>query len=117
MNCLRLLCKICGSHGILPKSLGVQAVYDPTKDSLYYGGFGSVWKGVSDGQEVAVKVIRLYQSKDQEKVRRVGGRQPSLSVARVGKLTVILTDVLQGGCDVECTSPSKCAAAARSDYY
>jgi len=117
MNCLRLLCKICGSRAILPKLLAIQVAYDQTKQSLYCGGFGGVWKGVSDGQEVAVKVIRLSQTDDQEKIRRVGGRQPSLPFARVDKLTVIFTDVLHGGCDVECTSPSKCAAAARSDYY
>ena len=78
MSCLRLLCKICGFRALLPKPLAVEVFYDRTQDPVYHGGFGDVWKGISGGLEVAVKVIRSYQSSDQGEVRKVGGWWPSL---------------------------------------
>ena len=73
MNCLRLLYRICGCHALLPKSLAIPVFYDRTEDPPYHGGFAGVWKGISDGLEVAVKVIKLYQSSNQVKIRRVSG--------------------------------------------
>ena len=72
MRCLRLLCKICGRHALLPNSLIIQVPHDRTKDPLYHGGFADVWKSTSRGLEVAVKVLKLYQCNDQGQIRRVG---------------------------------------------
>jgi len=72
MRCLRFLRNICGCHSLLPKLLAIPVLYDRTKDPLYYGGFADVWKGVSDDQEVAVRVLRLYESDDKERMKRVG---------------------------------------------
>ena len=71
MECLRFLCKICGFHALLPKSLAIPASYDQTKPPLYYGGYAEVWKGISHGRETAVKVLKLNQS-NQEQMRKVG---------------------------------------------
>ena len=73
MSCLRLLCKICGQNALLPKSLDISVSYDRTGIPPYRGSFADVWKGVSQGQEVAVKELKLYQSSDQEKIRKVSG--------------------------------------------
>ena len=72
VRCLHLLCKICGRHALLPKSLVIEVPHDRTKDPLYHGGFADVWKSTSHGLEVAVKVLKLYQCSDQEQIKRVG---------------------------------------------
>lgn len=71
MVCLRFLCKTCSHHALLPKSLEIQFSYDRTKLPLYNGGFADVWRGTSHDQEVAVKLLKVYQCNDQEKVRKV----------------------------------------------
>ena len=72
MRCLRLLRKICGCHALLPRSLAIPVFYDRTEDPLCHGGFADVWRGASDDREVAVKVLRSYQSDNQVQIRRVG---------------------------------------------
>ena len=77
---------------------------------LCHGGFADVWKGQYHGREVTSKVLRIYQTSDVEQIRKVGCLRP---VARIKKLIVSHTEVLQGGRDMESPSPSKCAAAVR----
>ena len=71
---------------------------------------------MSRGREVAVKVLKTYQGSDQEQIRRVGVQWPSLIAVYVDKLTATFVGVLQGGCGMERTSPSKRVAVAWSDY-
>ena len=40
--------------------------------SLYRGGYADVWKGERRGQEVAVKVLRVYSNDELREVTRVG---------------------------------------------
>ena len=72
MRCLRFLCKVCGRHALLPKPLDIPVSYDETETALYHGGFADVWKGTRHDREVAVKVLKLYQCSDQDKIKRVG---------------------------------------------
>jgi hypothetical protein len=62
------------------------------------GGFADVWKGQYQGQEVAVKVLRVYQDDDREKMKKVGC--PRL-VMCINELTVSDAEVLRGGCGME----------------
>ena len=71
MRCLRLICKICGDHGLLLKSLAIPFSYDQTERPLYSGRYGDIWKGTSRGLGVAVKVLKLYEF-NQEQHRKVG---------------------------------------------
>ena len=112
-RCFRLLCKICGCHGLLPKSLAISVSYDRMDDPLCHGGFAEVWKGTYRGLDVAVKVLKSYQRSDQERVRSVRCRQSSPSAICVNGQA---TGVLQGGRGVERTSPSERVAAAGSDH-
>ena len=73
MRCLRYLCKICSCHALLPESLAIPVSYDRTKVPLHHGGFADVWKGTSRDLEVAVKELKLYESSNQEQIRRVSG--------------------------------------------
>ena len=52
----------------------IQISYDPKGDPLCRGEFGDVWKGKHDGREVAAKVLRVYQTCDFKKVKKVGSR-------------------------------------------
>jgi len=36
-----------------------------------HGGFADVWKGHYQGEDVAVKVLRVYLTSDFERIRRV----------------------------------------------
>ena len=45
--------------------------YNQKDTPLYYGGHSEVWKSQHEGREVAVKVLRVYQTSNFNKVRRV----------------------------------------------
>ena len=67
------------------------------------GEFADVWKRQYQGQEVAVKVLRVYQDDnhqddDREKMKKVGC--PRL-VMCINELTVSNAEVLRGGCGME----------------
>ena len=59
-------------------ALNIPVSYDRTGDALYRGGFADVWKGEYCGQEVAVKVIRIYSNSDLRKVIGVSYRLRSV---------------------------------------
>ena len=63
--------KICGRESLLPNSLPIPICYDPMKIPQYAGGFADVWKGKYNGRDVAVKVLRVYQTNDFEVIRKV----------------------------------------------
>ncbi|KAF9786152.1 kinase-like domain-containing protein [Thelephora terrestris] len=67
-QCLKLLYRTCGYYALLPRALQVQACYDRTSNALYRGGYADVWKGEHRGQDVAVKVIRMYSNDDLRRV-------------------------------------------------
>ena len=94
MKCVHLLYKICGHHALLPGSLVIPVSYDRTEVPLYHGGFAEVWKGISRGREVAVKVLKLYQCSNKEQIRKVGDRSPFLSAMYNEKLTATIIEVL-----------------------
>jgi len=71
-KCLSTLCNICGCHGLLPRSVQIPLSYDPTGTPLDRGGFSEVWKSEYQGREVAVKVLKVYQTSDFKKITRVG---------------------------------------------
>ena len=109
-NGLKLLYRACGHHARLPKALHIPVHYDHTGDALYRGGFADVWKGECHGREVAVKVIRTYSNSELQKVSNVGSCQLFLRLCTNNALT----EVLQGGCDVEIPSTSECPTTNRN---
>ena len=70
-NCLKLLHKMCGRCALLPTTLKIPIPFERTGNVLYRGGFADVWKGEHCGQDVAVKVIRIYSDSDLQKVTGV----------------------------------------------
>ena len=71
-----------------------------------------MWKCRYGDREVAVKVLKVSRTRDLEKIRKAGC--PRI-VVFINELTMSCTDVLQGGCDMEDPSPSKCVATAGCD--
>ena len=46
----------------------IAAWYDQMSHPLYRGGFADVWKGKYRDRDVAIKVIRMYQTSDLQKI-------------------------------------------------
>ena len=80
---------------------------------MCHGGFADVWKGRHQGRDVAAKVLRVYVN-NFEKISRVGCWCSQL-VTRPNELTIPRIEILQGGCDMECPSPSERATTGRRD--
>ena len=48
---------------------GIEMVGDAAIDG---GGYGDIWKGLLNGQEIAVKVLRIFHKPDKNKLLKVG---------------------------------------------
>ena len=68
---MRTMYRICGRQALLPKSVSIPLCYDPMETPQGHGGFADVWKGHYQGEDVAVKVLRVYLTSDFERIRRV----------------------------------------------
>ena len=82
---------------------------------MCHGGFADVWKGRHQGQDVAAKVLRVYIKDGFMVIKKVGYRWYPQLVMRTDELTVSRIEVLQGGCGMECPSPSERPATAGRD--
>ena len=72
MKCLRSLYNKCDNHAILPRSLVIPVSYDQSEIPLASSSVADIWKGNSNGREVAVKVPRMTTSGGLEEIRSVG---------------------------------------------
>ena len=68
---MKSLYRMCARHALLPASLKIELCNSLPGVLLYRGGFGDVWKREYQGQEVAVKVLRIYATNDLPEVTRV----------------------------------------------
>ena len=75
-NCLKLLYGACASHALLPTSLQVELEESLTGIPLCRGGSGEVHKCEYRGQQVAVKVLKVYANEDLQKVAHVSCWNP-----------------------------------------
>ena len=77
---------------MLPRSVQIPLCYDQTGTPLYHGGFAEIWKGQYQGRDVAVKVLKVYQTSNFEKITRVGSH--IALQARADELTTTQIEVL-----------------------
>ena len=71
-NCVSTLRKICSYHVVIPRLIQISLHYNQAEIPRYEGSFARVWKSEHEGMEVAVKVLKVYESSDLGKIRRVG---------------------------------------------
>ena len=62
---------MCADHILLPRSLQIELRDNPMGIALCRGGYGDVYKREYEGQEVAVKALRIYLNSDLRKITRV----------------------------------------------
>ena len=99
-KCLSTLRKICGRHALFPESLKIPFDYDRSRRPTYGGGYGDVWKGESQGREVAVKELKVCPP-DFSKIKSVG----RLSLSTIQIIDFAIAEVLQRGGHLEGSPP------------
>jgi hypothetical protein len=62
--------KLSKASGLYPECLVLKCV-DMERDPVAVGGYGDVHKGLLQGEQIAVKVLRLYQKADLVKLLKV----------------------------------------------
>ena len=70
-RCLRILCEVSSTHGILPKSYFPSGVTLPSGTPHATGGFADVWEGQLDGNRVRVKAFRIQTVTNPQKIKCV----------------------------------------------
>ena len=64
--------QLCVRAGLLPDSHTIPNEFiQTTGDPVAHGGFGDVWEGISSGERVAIKALRIYKDDDVQRVRKV----------------------------------------------
>ena len=116
-RCLEVLREICDRQALLPRSIKIQLDRNPSDTPLDQGGYTEAWKGQHQGCHVLVKVLRpkIYSTSDFEMVTSVGFRVFSRGVFY--QLMFATVAVLQGGCDLEHSSPSECVTVVWGDDW
>ena len=116
-KCLGVLREICDRQALLPRSIKIQLDRNPSDTPLDQGGYTEAWKGQHQGCHVLVKVLRpkIYSTSDFEMVTSVGFRVFSRGVFY--QLMFATVAVLQGGCDLERSSPSECVTVVWGDDW
>jgi hypothetical protein len=66
-----MLRTVCARHTLVTTSLKIELDHDLSGFPVYHGGFGEVWECEYRGQRVAVKVLKVYASRDLQKTIRV----------------------------------------------
>jgi len=74
-----ILRKLCGKIGHLPESYLLSDEFDLSGLPCASGGFADIRKGVFKGETVVVKSLRIAETDDKARIRRVGNRTTSVS--------------------------------------
>lgn len=67
----RLLVKLSETCGILPSSLNISGVKDCETEAVGAGGFADIYRASYNGEYVALKRLREYESDTRQNARRV----------------------------------------------
>lgn len=70
---MKVLDSLCARTGLLPQSSHIphHSIKRLGEWPVAHGGFADIWLGLLHGQDVALKMIRLFANDDVEKVRQV----------------------------------------------
>ena len=67
---VKALIRLSGATGLYPDSLLLEGI-ETMGDAVGGGGFADIFKGRHLNQEIAVKVLKVYQKSDIEKLLKV----------------------------------------------
>ena len=59
------------ASGLYPECMVLKGIQFVGEDAIAGGGYGDVWKGLLNGEALAVKVIKVYQRSDLVKLLKV----------------------------------------------
>lgn len=65
------LTKLSKASGCYPECLRLEGIRMKGEHAVASGGFGDVWRGKHRGQNIAIKMLRIYQDSDLLKLNRV----------------------------------------------
>jgi hypothetical protein len=65
------LIKLSCTSGLYPECMTLKGIKLVGNSALDGGGFGNIWKGLLGGQEICIKVLRIYQKSDKAKLLKV----------------------------------------------
>ena len=82
-RCLCILPKICGNRALLPKSLSLSYSNALIGEPWSSGGSADVWKGRYHDRDVALKVMRVFQSVEVVSIRRVSYHRISMFINKL----------------------------------
>ena len=105
-----VLRRLCGKTGYLPESYLLSHKFDLSGLPRASGGFADVRVGVFKGKNVAVKSLRVSETDNKERIRKVENPVTSPYLASL----TCHTALLQRGCHVEELVPSKRPRSYRS---
>jgi len=67
---VKALIKLSRASGLYPECLLLKGI-EITGDPVAEGGFGDVYKGQLGDQEIAIKVLKVYQKSDMQQLLKV----------------------------------------------
>jgi hypothetical protein len=69
---MKALIMLSKKSGLYPECLILGHAANRHGDPIARGSFGDIWRGQISGREVAIKVLRVYQRSDAQKLLKVG---------------------------------------------
>jgi hypothetical protein len=70
-QCFKILRKVSGVHGILPKAYYLTDLTLIDTSPYASGGFADIWKALWSGSQVSIKAFRSQNAQGLDKIKRV----------------------------------------------
>jgi hypothetical protein len=70
------------ASGLYPECIVLKDIQFTGGRAVAAGGFGEVWKGLCQSQEIAVKVLKVFESSDMTKLLKVSDNDQTISGRR-----------------------------------
>lgn len=104
----RLLIQLSKACDNLPSSLFISGVLRLDEEAMYGGGFADIFRAIYNGNEVALKRLRVYQAgRDRQRIHRVCCEFLPRHCRVLIKQTTKFADVLSGSTHLETTRASQ----------
>lgn len=73
-----LLAKLCNACSVLPTSYNIPGDIELIRNHPHKsGGFADVWEGIYGDEKVAIKALKIYETDDRARMKKVSASQPN----------------------------------------